>query len=44
MFTQFSAAYDAKSRVALPKKLPLEWDAFYNAYKEALNIKETKDE
>jgi len=44
LFTQFSAAYDAKSRVALPTKLPLEWDAFYNAYKEALNIKETKDE
>jgi hypothetical protein len=44
LFTQFSAAFDAKSRVALPNKLPLEWDAFYSAYKEALKPKEVNHE
>jgi len=35
IFTQRSAAYDAKSRLALPDQLPLEWSAFARAVKEA---------
>ena len=29
--TQWSAAYDAKTRVRLPEELPLSWDAFFEA-------------
>jgi hypothetical protein len=35
LFTKFSAAFDAKSRVPLPDKIELNWDAFINAYKTA---------
>lgn len=35
IYTQRSAAYDAKSRLALPEQLPLEWGAFAHAVKEA---------
>jgi hypothetical protein len=34
-FTARTAAYDAKSRLALPAQLPLEWGAFARAVKEA---------
>jgi len=37
LHTQFSAGFDAKSRLELPPKLPFEWDAFLDAYKTALN-------
>lgn len=35
LYTQRSAAYDAKSRLSLPDQLPLEWGAFARAVKEA---------
>lgn len=34
-FTQRTAAFDAKSRLALPERLPLEWGAFARAVKDA---------
>jgi len=37
IFTQRSAAYDAKSRLALPDQLPLEWSAFARAVKDAFD-------
>ncbi len=36
LFTQFAAAYDAKSRLALPSKLEFSWNAFMEAYTAAL--------
>jgi hypothetical protein len=36
-FTQRSAAYDAKSRLALPARLPLDWGSFARAVKEAFD-------
>ncbi len=35
LFTKFSPSFDAKSRVPLPDKIELKWDAFINAYKTA---------
>lgn len=35
IFTQRTAAYDAKSRYAIPKQLPLSWDTFWAAHSEA---------
>lgn len=43
VFTQRNAAYDAKSRLALPEKLPLNWGAFARAVKEAFE-KEGKEQ
>ena len=37
LHTKFAAGFDAKSRLDLPAKLPLEWNAFLDAYKTALN-------
>jgi hypothetical protein len=37
LFTRFTAAYDAKSRIELPAKLNFDWASFMNAYTEALN-------
>lgn len=34
-YTQRTAAYDAKSRLALPERLPLDWGSFARAVKEA---------
>lgn len=42
IYTQRAAAYDAKSRLALPDQLPLEWSAFARAVKEAFE-KEGQD-
>jgi hypothetical protein len=39
LFTQFAAAYDAKSRLALPTKLEFSWNAFMEAYTAALTAK-----
>ena len=36
LFTQIAAAYDAKSRLALPSKLEFSWNAFMEAYTAAL--------
>lgn len=36
-YTQRTAAYDAKSRLSLPEKLPLQWSAFAHAVKEAFD-------
>ena len=36
LFTQFAAAYDAKSRLALPSKLEFSWGHFMEAYTAAL--------
>jgi len=35
MFTNWSAAYDAKNRVGLPNEMPLSWDSFFEAYNKA---------
>lgn len=35
LYTQRTAAYDAKSRLTLPAQLPVEWSAFARAVKEA---------
>lgn len=32
LFTQRSAAFDAKQRFAIPERLPLEWQAFWDAH------------
>lgn len=37
LYTQRTAAYDAKSRLALPAQLPVEWAAFARAVKEAFD-------
>jgi len=42
IYTQRTAAYDAKSRLSLPEKLPLNWGAFARAVKEAFE-KEGKE-
>ena len=46
LYTQRTAAYDAKSRLALPAQLPVEWSAFARAVKEAFDAegKEQSDE
>ena len=36
-FTQRTAAFDAKSRLALPERLPLDWGSFARAVKEAFD-------
>jgi len=36
LYTRFAAAYDAKSRLALPSKLEFSWNAFMEAYTAAL--------
>jgi hypothetical protein len=36
LHTQFAAAFDAKSRVALPPKIDLSWNAFVTSYADAL--------
>jgi hypothetical protein len=36
-YTQRTAAFDAKSRLALPDRLPLEWGAFARAVKDAFD-------
>lgn len=43
IYTQRTAAYDAKSRLSLPEKLPLNWGAFARAVKEAFE-KEGKEQ
>lgn len=44
LYTQHAATYDAKSRIALPERLPLSWGAFASAVKDAFERKpeETK--
>ena len=37
LHTRFNAGFDAKSRIALPEKMPLNWQEFINAYTKALN-------
>jgi|TARA_R100000455_G_scaffold26911_1_gene15815 hypothetical protein len=37
MHTKFSAGFDAKSRIALPEKMPLSWPTFIDEYTKALN-------
>lgn len=39
--TQRTAAYDAKSRLALPERLPLDWGSFARAVKEAFEKEKT---
>jgi hypothetical protein len=39
IFTQRTAAYDAKSRIAIAPRLPLEWGGFARAVKEAFDNK-----
>lgn len=34
LFTQRSAAFDAKQRFAIPERLPLDWNAFWQAHSE----------
>lgn len=37
LFTKFSPAFDAKSRVPLPDKIELKWDSFIDEYKKSIN-------
>ena len=43
LFTKFSPSFDAKSRVPLPDKIELKWDAFIDAYKQAIKKLSTPD-
>lgn len=42
MYTQRTAAYDAKSRFDLPESMPLDWDIFWRNYQASINQSEKK--
>ena len=39
LFSRRRAAFDAKTRYAIPERLPLDWDVFWKAYQDSLNPK-----
>ena len=38
LYTQYAMGFEAKSRLAIPKQIPLSWNDFLTEYKKALNL------